>query len=647
MPSSSDPDALTPMVPKQSLLRSLGLAMSAICGMAFISMLGSFFITETMEGLAAAINQAGTLRMQSYRIAASLAQRADMDIVAGARNTGGLVHEYQARLKSPRITSVIPLAQEHPMRQAYDLIVYRWRMEILPLLGDYVRSAIVNERRAEVLRGAYLSTIDDYVKDIDQLVRILELDLESRIQLLRVMQSVALFLTVGVVFVTMYLTHNRVLVPLRDLMQSARAARHGDFSVRTRFHSDDELGHLAHTFNIMADDLSRLYGDLEERVRTKTLDLERTNRTLQLLYNTARRLNEAPLDENSFEELLHELEDVLGLGGGAICLAEPGRTGACKVASTQHVARGRPYLCAEPRCHLCFSGTGSHVVEVEDIRGAVARTLSVPIQDQNRRYGVLLMDIPEGRSPEDWQVQLLEAVADHIDIAIQVAQRGTESRRIALFEERNVIARELHDSLAQSLSYLKIQVSRLGLALKQPDGAALAGDIVQELREGVSSAYRQLRELLTTFRLKMDGRELGAALEETVAEFATRHPDIGFRLENRLPSGQLSANEEIHVLQIVREALSNVARHARARHAAVSLHSEAVGKVVVVVEDDGQGIPDEAERRGHYGIAIMQDRAQGLNGTLRYGTRAQGGTRVELSFTPQPSIRLASREGIF
>jgi len=633
------------MVSKQSLLRSLGLAMSAICGMAFISMLGSFFITETTEGLAAAINQAGSLRMQSYRIADSLSRRLDEDIVQAAQTTGDLVHEYRERLKSPRITRVIPFAPEHPMRAAYDRIEMRWRLQVLPLLGDYLRSAIVDRPRAEMLRREYLATIDSYVKDIDHLVQILERDLESRIELLRVMQTVALFLTVGVVFIIMYRTHHQVLLPLRDLMRSAEAARRGDFSVRTRFHSENELGHLAHTFNIMAEDLSRLYEDLEDRVRTKTLDLERTNRTLQLLYNTARHLSEAPLGENSFNDLLHDLEDVLGLGGGAICLSDPGCSVAYKIASTQ-LDRGQLHLCAKPRCHLCFDREESHLIEVEDIPGAVVRTLAVPIQDQNRQYGVLLMEIPEGCEPEKWQVQLLEAVADHIDIAIQVAQRGTESRRIALFEERNVIARELHDSLAQSLSYLKIQVSRLDRALKQPDAAVCPDDIVQELREGVSSAYRQLRELLTTFRLKMDGRELGAALEETMAEFAARHPDVSFQLDNRLPSGRLSANEEIHVLQIVREALSNVARHARASHASVSLYSDA-GKIAVVIEDDGCGIPHEAERRGHYGIAIMQDRAQGLNGTLSYGAPAQGGTRVELCFTPQPSIKSASREGVF
>ncbi|MGE0080705.1 MAG: type IV pili methyl-accepting chemotaxis transducer N-terminal domain-containing protein [Thiohalomonadaceae bacterium] len=620
--------------------------MSAICGMAFVSMLGSFFITETTEGLAAAINQAGSLRMQSYRIAASLAPSAEGDTAQATRITGDLVAEYEERLKSPRITRVIPYGAADPIREAYDRIVLRWQSEIFPLLDDYLRSSTTDVPRAQSLRQAYRRTVDAYVKDIDHLVNILELDLESRIEFLRVMQTVALFITVAVVFVTMYLTNSRVLLPLRDLMRSAEAARRGDFAVRTRFHSDDELGHLAHTFNIMADDLSRLYGDLEERVRTKTRDLERTNRTLQLLYNTARRLSEAPPDASSFEELLHELEKVLGLGGGAICLAESGRSEANKIASTQRPTGGQPYLCARPRCNLCFNGTAPHIVEVKDGGEETGRILVVPIQDQNHRYGVLLMEIPAGRSVEPWQVQLLEAVADHIDIAIQVAQRGMESRRIALFEERSVIARELHDSLAQSLSYLKIQVSRLDLALKRPDGAAHAADIVQELREGVSSAYRQLRELLTTFRLKMDGRELGAALEETIDEFATRHPEVSFRLENRLPSGRLSANEEIHVLQIIREALSNVVRHAHARNAAVCLCSDDAGSIFVTIEDDGRGIPNEAERRGHYGIAIMQDRAQGLNGTLKYGVRAHGGTRVELCFTPQPSIKPVSKQGM-
>jgi len=157
--------------------------------------------------------------------------------------------------------------------------------------------------------------------------------------------------------------------------------------------------------------------------------------------------------------------------------------------------------------------------------------------------------------------------------------------------------------------------------------------VVTELREGVSSAYRQLRELLTTFRLKMDGRGLSQALEETVAEFGGRGA-VAIELENRLQGVQLSPNEEIHVLQLVREALSNVSRHAEATRARVSLEADAGGRITVVVEDDGRGIPPQPQRRHHYGLAIMEERARSLGGDIRMLPAPGGGTRVELVFKP-------------
>jgi two-component system nitrate/nitrite sensor histidine kinase NarX len=234
---------------------------------------------------------------------------------------------------------------------------------------------------------------------------------------------------------------------------------------------------------------------------------------------------------------------------------------------------------------------------------------------------------------QDWQTRLLEAVADHIGIAINIAQRTTQSRRLALLEERSVIARELHDSLAQSLSYMKIQVSRLAAALPRTQDETQARDILQELRDGINSAYRELRELLTTFRLKMDGRGLSSALEETVRELRERSA-LTVTLVNRLHSTQLTPNEEIHVLQVVREALSNVVRHAQASQACVTLDYEANGDVVVTVEDDGIGIPDEAERRHHYGLAIMNERTHSLGGSIAVTRRTGGGTCVRTVFTP-------------
>jgi two-component system nitrate/nitrite sensor histidine kinase NarX len=617
---------------ERSLLLRLGLAMAVITALAFLGMISSVFIAETTQGEAAAVNQAGSLRMQSYRIASSLSNFEPHEAPAATDITERFMNEFDGRLSSPRLVSILRY-DEQGLATAYHRVADRWTGDVRPLLVSYVKAKRqLDERGAAEWRNAYLTRVDGFVAEIDHLVGLIEEDAESKIQQLRFIQGLSLFFTLVVVFVTMHLLHTDVLVPLRDLLDCAESARRGNFAVRTAHTGDDELGRLGKSFNVMAEDLSKVYQDLEERVHEKTADLERSNRSLELLYDTTQRLNAAPLSEALYSNLLKNVEKVLGLSGTAICLAEHGATHALKIAATQRVVPGLPHLCSRPRCELCFGDEHTHVVTPPSEAGDV-RVLAVPIRHQEQQYGVLLADLPPTATLlEPWQVQLLEAVASHIGMAINMALRSAESHRLALFEERSVIARELHDSLAQSLSYLKIQVSRLDLALQQPQGAEAAGAIVHELREGVSSAYRQLRELLTTFRLKMHGRGLDAALDETLAEFRQRNPDLEFRMEYLLPRGRLSANEEIHVLQIVREALSNVARHSQARFVTVTLKSDAEKAIRVIIEDDGIGIPREAERKNHYGIAIMLERAQGLNGQLHYAPRPEGGTRVELTF---------------
>jgi two-component system nitrate/nitrite sensor histidine kinase NarX len=248
------------------------------------------------------------------------------------------------------------------------------------------------------------------------------------------------------------------------------------------------------------------------------------------------------------------------------------------------------------------------------------------------QYGVLILEIPEGRQLEAWQVQLLEALSRHIGVAIGAERRIEQNRRVGLLEERAVIARELHDSLAQSLAYMKIQVSRLQTMIKTPEKQREAEQVLLELRAGMSSAYRQLRELLSTFRLKMDGQDLGTALAQTVNEFAERG-ELNIELTQRLEGCPLSPNEEIHVLHVVREALSNVINHARAEHAWVNLSCQPDGQVEVAIDDDGQGIVKSADVH-HYGMTIMEERARTLTGEVRYETRQEGGTRVVLTFRP-------------
>ena len=634
---------------KNSIILRMGITMGFIILLAFLTMLGSIIIEERTQGHAAAVNQAGSLRMQSYRIATRLVYQSDMDTETYWKLTEQLVQEFEDRLNSPRLKGIIPDDSEHGLARAYRRIGQQWHKKIKPVLHVYV-SLMAPHNEAMIpayklndplwiatqqnIRARYVSIVDRFVSDIDKLVRLLEEGTESNIRWLRAIQLNSLFLTLAAVFYIMYLVQAVVLPPLRDLLQFAQRARRGDFAVRVKHEQDDELGQLGSAFNGMADDLSKMYADLEERVREKTADLERSNRSLELLYKTTSRLNDTHIAPWMYEELLKDIESVVGFGPGNICLAKSMGMEVFTLASSGD--RGEA-ICSNDHCLECMDQQGTRIREWRDSGNRMRRILSIPIRDQDEQHGILFIAIPEGTQLKAWQKQLLEAVADQIGAAIGVVYRTSYSRRLALYEERGVIARELHDSLAQSLSYLKIQVSRLDMAIKQGGDDVLVLSVVQELREGLNSAYRQLRELLTTFRLKVDGRGLMQALEDTVDEFRERS-DTEIDLEFDLQGLQLSENEEIHVLQVIREALSNVIRHAEARHARVSLSGGEDRPIRVTVADDGRGIPQSPQRSRHYGLAIMDERVRSLGGTLTIEPQESGGTLVTFEF-------MASRRG--
>lgn len=609
----------------KSLLIRLGISMTVLTALALLGMLSSVIVAEKTQGAAAAVNQAGSLRMQSYRIGMELGRQHD-DRAAALKP---LLEEFETRLNSERLVGALPHHELSELRLAHEAIRKEWLAELRPVVESYIDGTMPQA----VAHELYAQSSVQFVGTINVLVTKIELYAESNIKWLRLFQGALLLFTLLTIFITMNLLTNDVLRPLGELLRCSNAVRRGDFSVRMSHVGEDELGRLGTAFNTMSEELSKIYAELEERVKSKTRDLERSKRSLELLYKTSKRLNEDALSDRVYGELLSEIDAVIGTQGGTICLTNAATQLPYRLATTRVVAEGEVDVCGPERCEECFGGDAAHLMEV--VRGGdrQLRVVSTPIRDQERQFGVLLTEIRADKQLEEWQIRLLEAVANQIGVALNIARRGVENRRLALFEERGTIARELHDSLAQSLSYLKIQVSRLDSLLHRMPEAREARAIVGELREGLNSAYRQLRELLTTFRLKMDGRGLASALDDTVREFGERS-GITIELDNALMDLHLSVNEELHVLQVVREALSNVVRHSQATQARVTLARRPSGEVEVRIEDNGIGIPERAERKHHYGLAIMQERSNILHGTLTYSERAGGGTRIELVFKP-------------
>ena len=140
-------------------------------------------------------------------------------------------------------------------------------------------------------------------------------------------------------------------------------------------------------------------------------------------------------------------------------------------------------------------------------------------------------------------------------------------------------------------------------------------------------------ELLTTFRLKIDDDDFRIALEKTITEFNGRGSTL-ITCENNIIYFDLTPNEEIHILQLIREALSNIVQHSKATKAVIRLkYNDSVG-MSISITDNGQGISDIESKQHHYGLIIMNERAQTLNGELNISKQVNGGTSVELTFIP-------------
>lgn len=207
-----------------------------------------------------------------------------------------------------------------------------------------------------------------------------------------------------------------------------------------------------------------------------------------------------------------------------------------------------------------------------------------------------------------------------------------QQQQLLLMEERAIIARELHDSLAQVLAFLQIQLTLLkhNINQKSEDAAQQSINIIASFEQALRDGYVQLRELLATFRLTVQEANLKLALEQVVDSLRNQ-TDIQMCVQCSLPAQSFNAKQLVHILQIVRESVLNAIKHSKGNRIEVIAHINEDGEYEFIVRDDGIGIPSLEEPEGHYGLNIMHERATQLNAHLRIANRPSGGTEIKLT----------------
>lgn len=582
-----------------SIVTRINIALACIVTLAVGTMLASYWLSDKTDNDAHAVNVAGSLRMQSYRMAWLSLQQDEQKLQAAKT-------QFNQSWQHPVFTRFM---HNDTIVNQFESARLHWQ-QLEPQLAQLPQQPVKIEQ-----------ALTEQIQLLEQLVSYIQQDAEQKVRNFRTLQLVALLVTVLLSAIVIYWLKVMVQQPLEALTQGAKRVAMGDFTHRLTIENKDELGTLAHSFNKMNDSIAYMYGNLEQRVEQQTEALKHTNTTLLFLYNTAQRISEHVPEYSDFNQIINELKPVVKLENLELCLfTEEGDKPYMQLVPEDSDAAP----CVEQNCGECLSQT-------ENLDCSTYQ-YNFLLQRERKKYGVLVARVPLGQKLARWQQQLMASVADQLALAFSLKSEEQQVRRLALMQERTVIARELHDSLAQALSYLKIQVTRLNKATQKDDKATVA-DVSAELKQGLDAAYRQLRELLTTFRLKVDGSGLLSALQTTVKQL-TEQSDLQIRLDYQLTNVPLAPHEEIHLLQIIREASQNAVHHSQGSELKISLQHSSDG-ISLAVEDNGVGIPQAAEKLNHYGLAIMQERSKHLGGQIQIKARKEGGTGVYFSFTPE------------
>ncbi len=427
---------------------------------------------------------------------------------------------------------------------------------------------------------------------------------------------------------------HRLHEPLTHLRGWALRLREGDLSARIGPSEQGEFSVLASDINQLSNELQALAEDMERKVREQTVSLAQKNQSLEILYDVVANLNAVHDLEELLSRFLKTLMTVVNARAASVHLV--GEDGVSRLVAaagfattaTSGAPNGLPGT---------LGGEGVTIVHESAhplFGGASVASVFVPFRHQGKTLGGyrLFMDTAELAARDDMR-HLFETIGQQLGMAIEKTRLDGESRRLMLMQERQAIANDLHDSLAQSLASLRMQIAVLGETLEHGTDS-VACEELQKIKRNVDGAYRELRELLVRCRAPISTLGLVPAIEDAI-EYFRQNSGITVFLQNEIKDVSLDAQSEIQVLRIIQEALANIRKYSKAHHVRVLLSMDEENMCRVLVEDDGLGMHSQDTQAlpgERLGLSIMQERANYLRGTLAVESEPGEGTRVMLSF---------------
>lgn len=448
----------------------------------------SLMIMASNKSDAESINVSGSLRMQSYRLLHELEHHPEL-VETGLR-------QYRISLHSPALLEIDQWFVPDEVKQSYHQLIKRWeRME------RYAKQREIN---------AYKNEIADYVAQVDQFVFTLQRFAEKKWIIAVLIMSLSMLSIIAMVAYVVWYARKEVVMPLKQLTQASIQVQMRQFShVKVDTQKEDELGNLARAFSQMSSELEKLYSSLEESVNEKTQKLRQTNRSLTMLYESSQQLTTTNVDESILQHVLKN-----------IFISEHLRYMALVVEGAEHWNIRFGQKQANQDCQEV-------TLQIEDEKLAVL-------------YWQAGFPCPDPRT--------MRNIAQILSRTLYFHKTQRQQQQLLLMEERAIIARELHDSLAQVLAFLQIQLTLLkhNINQKSEEAAQQSINIIASFEQALRDGYVQLRELLATFRLTVQEANLKLALEQVVDSLRNQ-TDIQMCVQCSLPAQSFNAKQLVHI----------------------------------------------------------------------------------------------------
>jgi signal transduction histidine kinase len=432
----------------------------------------------------------------------------------------------------------------------------------------------------------------------------------------------------------------RMVRPVRALTQAAErlAAGHTDETVPPQ--GSDEVGVLAASLermrreiNASRDAILAASRELEGRVADRTLELRLRNEELVALNELAGSLTRSLDPETIIEGGLEAIRAVLPVREARGYSLEDGELRPVSAVL------GRSAGGAEALEGVAGDAIAGQQLVMRAVHGGAL--IGLPMATSRGALGGIGLMSATLPSPETRT--LLVAIANQMGLALRTARLSAEGREMAVLQERTRLAREIHDTLAQQLTGIVLQLEAAEAFVERDAGRA--GRTVAEARNLARAALAEARRSVWDLRpTPLSDSGVVAAVTLEVERFGERTGmSARMRAEGMKPPPPLEPQSEVALLRIVQQALTNIADHSSATKVSVRLRRDG-DSVELVIRDNGRGFDAAAERTGSFGIIGMAERARLSGGEFQVDSRPGRGTviRARLPITADASVKVGA-----